>query len=152
MSAGSTLKSNARVEVLELCEAVAIWRPLIVTATKSGPKPRMAIWLDSPPLRFTDTPGTRCKASATFGSGNLPFSSAEIESTTLTAFCLIDSARWIAASWPVTVIAVRLVAFFLLSVLFVPLPSPLLPVPDDVAAAVLVAAAGALVCACACTL
>src|SRR6202012_554430 len=106
ISDGSTSKLKAREP-----EAVAMGRPLMVTATNSGPKPRTAIWLDSPPLRFTETPGTRWGASASFGSGNLPASSAEIESTTLTESCLIACARCSAASWPVTATAPNSVTF-----------------------------------------
>ena len=143
-SEGNTAKLKAREP-----DAVAIWRLLTVTATKPGPKPRTAIWLDSPPLRLTDTPGTRCKASATLGSGNLPASSAETESTTLMASRLIDCARRMAESWPVTDIAAKSTTFLSSAIFLMSLRLAVGVAGANVA--VLFAGVVVLVCACACT-
>jgi hypothetical protein len=50
----------------------------------------------------TCTPGTRCSAAAVVLSGNLPMSSATIESTTWSAFCLICAAASRLARRPTT--------------------------------------------------
>ena len=55
----------------------------------------------------------RCSASATLLSGSLPMSSATIESTIWSAFCLIEIADAMLARTPVTVTALRLVVSFL---------------------------------------
>ena len=47
----------------------------------------------SPPERSIETPVIRCKDSAKFVSGNLPISSAEMESTTPPASLLASIAR-----------------------------------------------------------
>src|SRR6478736_4950114 len=64
--------------------------------------PRIRTVLTSPLVRPTWTPGTRCKASATVRSGNLPMSSATTESTSCTEFCLFSWADSRLARTPVT--------------------------------------------------
>src|SRR5438094_9819364 len=53
-------------------------------------------------LRSMVTPAMRCSTSVTERSGSLPMSSATIESTTSSAFCLSFCADCSAARWPLT--------------------------------------------------
>jgi len=67
------------------------------------PVPSMKKWFGSPAMvRSMVTPTMRCITSVTERSGNLPMSSATIESTISSAFCLIFWADCKAARWPAT--------------------------------------------------
>ncbi|MNM29129.1 hypothetical protein D3C81_396610 [compost metagenome] len=79
---------------------VNISRPLSRVTTPG--KPRMMTPPASPPSRRTCTPVTRPRISATFLSGNLPISSATMESTTWSLFFLIVCALCAARRTPVT--------------------------------------------------
>ena len=79
---------------------VNISRPLSKVTTPG--KPRMMTPPASPPSRRTCTPVTRPRISATFLSGNLPISSATMESTTWSLFFLIVCALCAARRTPVT--------------------------------------------------
>ncbi len=99
-SVESTSKLNSRPPL-----SLATWRPFTRTLLNWGPRPRTVTACPSPPLRSIDTPVIRCNDSATFKSGNLPASSAEIESTTVFASRLISRERVKLARIPVTVIS-----------------------------------------------
>ena len=77
-------------------------RPFHIAGENAGPRPRTEISLPSPLSRVIDTPGRRCKDSATFSSGNLLISSAEIASTIPSADLFISSALFKLARIPVT--------------------------------------------------
>ena len=77
-------------------------RPFHIEGENAGPRPRTEISLPSPLSRVIDTPGKRCKDSATFSSGNLLISSAEIASTIPSADLFISSALFKLARIPVT--------------------------------------------------
>ena len=79
---------------------VNISRPLSKVTTPG--KPRMMTEPASPPSRRICTPVTRPRISATFLSGNLPISSATMESTTWSLFFLIVCALCAALRTPVT--------------------------------------------------
>ena len=77
-------------------EATAIGAPFSVTLVKFDPKPRMATLVPSPVTsRVMVMPGIRLKDSAMFVSGNLPISSAKIESVkpVEARLALVDLAR-----------------------------------------------------------
>ena len=57
--------------------------PFMVMELSAGEIPRMSISSPSPSSRWSETPGTRCAASATFGSGKPAIWSAD---TTFTMF------------------------------------------------------------------
>ncbi len=82
--------------------AVARPWPSSRVRVRLGAVPRTLTRSPSPNSRLTVTPGTRCKASATFLSGNLPTSSAVIESTTASALRLVWIEASCAARMPVT--------------------------------------------------
>jgi len=79
---------------------VNISRPLSIVAMPG--RPRISTVFASPASRRTWMPDTRAMVSATFVSGNLPMSSATIESTMLSASCLIFWALCAARRTPVT--------------------------------------------------
>ncbi|MNK90814.1 hypothetical protein D3C87_1108810 [compost metagenome] len=79
---------------------VNISRPLSRVTTPG--RPRMMTVPASPPSRRICTPVTRPRISATFLSGNLPISSATMESTTWSLFFLIVCALCAALRTPVT--------------------------------------------------
>ncbi len=85
---------------------VGIARPLSVTRLNSGPKPRTVTNEPSPFERSIDTPVMRWSDSARLVSGNLPMSSAEIESTTPLELRLSSTDSRSDARMPVTMIAV----------------------------------------------
>jgi len=71
---------------------------------KSPPKPRTVMPVGSPrePDRWIDTPGRRWSEAATFESGNLPISSAEITSTTPEDSRFRSRLRWSEPRRPTT--------------------------------------------------
>ena len=102
----SRLRTNSAAMVSKLKARLwfsdAICRPLTSTVLNSGPKPRTVISWPSPPERSIDTPVMRCSDSARLVSGNLPMSSAEMESTTPPASRLESIARPSAPRMPRT--------------------------------------------------
>jgi hypothetical protein len=85
-SEAKTLKSNERPRLVPppASEPPAVVRasmPLMRTRVNCGPRPRTEIWRPSPPSRARATPGMRWMDSERFRSGNLPMSSARMEST-----------------------------------------------------------------------
>src|ERR1700730_14564616 len=71
------------------------------------PKPSMSTCVPLPPERVMETPGRRCRDSATFWSGILPMSSATTDSIGWTEMRLASSAD--CSDWrkPVTTISMR---------------------------------------------
>src|ERR1051325_9518950 len=92
-SESNTLKSNERPTLLP--EFVIVSMPLISVVVNKGDRPRTAICLPSPLLRFSATPGMRWMDSDRLVSGNLAISSARMESTALVAlrFCSRERSR-----------------------------------------------------------
>jgi hypothetical protein len=84
-SAGMSRNSTAGLVAAPLAAAAKVesidW-PLTSTRTRPGSTPRIETEEPSPPARPICTPVTRCNASPTFLSGNLPTSSAEMASST----------------------------------------------------------------------
>ena len=78
--------------VLTLPSAEVSVRPFNCTSVKSVGRPRIVTFCPSPRKRVICTPVTRCKDSATFSVGNLPTSSAEITSTTVSATRFVSMA------------------------------------------------------------
>jgi len=100
-SESNTLKSNERPTLLP--EFVIVSMPLISVVVNSGERPRTAICLPSPLLRFSATPGMRWMDSDRLVSGNLAMSSARMESTALVALRFCSSERSKLALKPDTV-------------------------------------------------
>jgi hypothetical protein len=96
-SEAKTLKSNERPRLVppEASEPPAVVRasmPLMRTRVNWGPRPRTEIWRPSPPSRARATPGMRWMDSERLRSGNLPMSSARMESTAAASVRLTFSA------------------------------------------------------------
>jgi len=99
-SAGNWSKLTPRLSLVEACS-----RPFKVPVEKSGARPRTLIVAARPVClsRCVERPGRREMVSATLMSGNLPISSAEIDSTIESAFFLMLMALSMPLRMPVTV-------------------------------------------------
>ncbi len=84
--------------------------PLMLVVLSAASRPRTTTKRPSPWSRSSDTPGRRCRDSATFWSGNWPIASAETIETRLSeACCWLSAAAWPAAC-PITRIVSSVVA------------------------------------------
>ena len=77
--------------------------PFISVVVNKGDRPRTAICLPSPPVRFSATPGMRWMDSERLVSGNLAISSARMVSTAPVALRFSSSERSRLALKPDTV-------------------------------------------------